>query len=717
MIKPPFSRQAIDANLIKHRGNFTKLLISNPNYFGNLDADVFPKAVFPIKGNTLYENLGCLGLEPQFDLLKTVLYINQDSGYSGELCSAGSQEYVRFYLSYDDGATWQDQGVTSITVHDVKHEGRLEYALEMPIKPEKLSCKKANQILARAILSWNVAPPANTPNYVPVWGNAVDAYVLARPAAHLVLKDLMIPALLQELNEVVNLEQTIAIKKENVALSALLRTYEKEGVELHRSVFPLVAELISNPTQLSALHALPNLSLQKSPLLNIGGFKIDWPKIIDVIQNTDGNVDYEELNCIGLQPRASLDHLVGILKVKKPQGYSGNLCSKGSQEYVRFYMDFGSGWQDMGLSSVQVYDMNPLPKTGLHYAVMLPVNLDKYRKPCHSGPVFAKMRAVMSWNSPPPANTPYYKPTWGNAEETTVLLTPKKTNSTGLPAPAITAVCGQSVAEINQSTGLLSNAGFDKAPFANSLWISGHIGNAPDASSGAAKLKYRLMASVDGVNFNPVTNAFDIRTEQLEGGVWNFPAPISLTPPADGFIEYQEDLVAELIDPIQTFVNLDILGVLHTAGDASPYRWLRVDVQDTVNPAIIYASEVVKVRVDNAAPTATITMDQGPCSDINAGDSITGTYVTADAHFDSVSIAVLGAGGGAVTKTPTSGPSLTGESGTWSFSTTGMTPCGYVVQLTSHDRAIIGYVSGTAYAAGGGHYYQPLAIGFCLRKG
>ena len=123
------------------------------------------------------------------------------------------------------------------------------------------------------------------------------------------------------------------------------------------------------------------------------------------------------------------------------------------------------------------------------------------------------------------------------------------------------------------------------------------------------------------------------------------------------------------------------------------------------------------MRVDNAAPTATITMDQGPCSDINAGDSITGTYVTADAHFDSVSIAVLGAGGGAVIKTPTTGPSLTSESGTWSLSTVGMTPCGYVVQLTSHDRAIIGYVSGTSYAAGGGHYYQPLAIGFCLRKG
>jgi len=711
MNKLPFSRQVIHADLIKHRNNFTKLLISNPNYFGNLDAQNLPKAVFPIKGNTQYENLGCIGLEPQFDLLKTVLYINQDTGYSGEICSAGSQEYVRFYLSYDDGLTWQDQGVTSITVHDVKHDGRLEYALEMPIKPEKISCKKVNQILARAILSWNVPPPPNAPNYTPIWGNAVEAYVLVRPASQFNLKDILSADFIKDFSSAIIPEQIITLKPQPQPLHAILASYEKQGVELHRAVFPMLNELSQSPVQLSKLQS-PLLNLQQLPIL--GGLNIDWTKVLGAIENTDGNIDYEELNCIGLQPRASVDHLVGILKVKKPQGYSGNLCSKGSQEYVRFYMDFGAGWQDMGLSSVQVYDLNELPKSGLHYAVLLPVNLDQYRNPCQKGPIFAKMRAIMSWNSPPPANTPNFKPTWGNAEETTVLLTSKHTNSTGLPAPAITAVCGQSVADINQSTGLLTNGGFSKAPFANSLWKSGHIGNAPDASSGGVnRLKYRLMASVDGVNFNPVTTAFDIRTEQLIGGSWNFPAPFSLTPLADGFVEYQEDLV----DPIQTFVNLDILGVLHTAGDDNPYRWLRIDVKDAVNPAIVYSSEVVKVRVDNAAPTATITMDQGPCSDINVGDSITGTYVTADEHFDNVSMAVLGAGGGTVIKTPTAGPSLTGESGTWSVSTTGMTPCGYVVQLTSHDRAIIGYASGTSYVAGAGHYYQPLAIGFCLRKG
>ena len=57
MNKLPFSRQLVKPDLINYRNNFTKLLISNPNYFGNLDSDILPKAVFPIKGNTQYENL------------------------------------------------------------------------------------------------------------------------------------------------------------------------------------------------------------------------------------------------------------------------------------------------------------------------------------------------------------------------------------------------------------------------------------------------------------------------------------------------------------------------------------------------------------------------------------------------------------------------------------------------------------------------------------
>ena len=702
MTKQTFIRQTIPVDMTNHRNNFTKLIVANPNYFGNLKGGNLPSPKVSIQGNTYYENLGCLGLQPQFDLLKAVLYINQDNGYSGGLCSPGSKEYVRFYLSFDSGATWQDQGLTSLTVHDIQHDGRLEYAVEMPIKPHILSCKKTTPILARAILSWNVPPPANTPNYVPVWGNHVDAHIVARTADFILIKDLLNPSIIQELGATIDLEQTIELKQTPVIPAELIAHYLKADVELHRAVFPFTNAVLEKPAMLSAL--------QTSPLLVNNELNIDLSEAIAAILSTEGNIDYEELNCIGLQPRAWLDHLVGVLKVKKPQGYSGSLCTKGSLEYVRFYMDFGSGWQDMGLSSVHVHDINKLPKTGLDFSVFLPVDLTKYRKPCESGPVFAKMRAILSWNVAPPPNTPSYKPVWGNAEETVVLLTPGAIISGSTPVPVISAVCGQSVADINPVTGLLNNGGFSDAPFGNSLWIGGHIGNAPDISSGFAKLKYRLLSSTDGVNFNPVTTAFDVRLDEFTGGTWTFPPPVALTPLADGYVEYQEDLVA----PVQIFVNLNILGVLHTAGDSNPYRWLQVEVKDSVNPAVTYLSNTVKVCVDNTAPTASITMDQGACSDIHVGKTITGTYTTADDHFGSVAIYVLG-GAGSVVKTPTAGPTPTGESGTWKLDTTGMPPCGYVVQLQSVDRTLIGYVSGTAYYTDVGHYYWPTAIGFCLK--
>lgn len=701
MQKQTFKRQAVSAEISKLRSNFPNLIVGNPNYFGNLSGK-FPKPVQKIQGNTFYENLGCLGLQPQFNLLKAVVYINQNSGYSGSLCSAGSLEYVRFYLSYDDGVTWIDQGIASLNVHDVAHEGRLEYAVELPVDIKRYSCKKPNQLLARAILSWSVAPPANTPNYVPVWGNVVNAHILAQPAPHLVLKDLVDASILKDISELVDVELKIPTVELPVNYAALEKSYSKAELAPHRFAYPLLQEIMAQPAKLSALQLIPKHELSE--------FKFDLSKVIDKIASTDGNIDFEELNCIGLQPKATLDQLVGVLKLKKPQGYSGNLCTKGSKEYVRFYLDFGSGWQDMGLTSVQVHDIASLPKDGFNYAVFLPVDLSKHRKPCKQGPVYAKMRAILSWSSPPPANTPDYKPVWGNAENTTILLTPGDIQQGGKPAPVITAVCGQSISDIHPVTGTLTNAAFNNAPFGNSLWISGHIGNAPDASSGVTKLKYRLNYSTDGINFIPVANTFKLALEQLSSGTWTFPAPVSQAPLADGYIEYQEDLIA----PVQTFVNLDILGVLHTVGDASPYRWLQVEVLDALNPAISYLSNMVKVRVDNVAPTASITMDQGPCSDIKVGDVITGSYAAADDFFGAVSIAVLGNPGGSLSYLPISSTS-TGQTGTWRLETAGMTKCGYVVQLTASDRALIGYASGTAYYTGGGHQFQPTAIGFCLR--
>src|SRR5579875_2773422 len=97
------------------RKSFKALLLSNPNYFGNLKESEF-QPVLNIAGDTAYENIGCVGFNPQLNRLEAVVYINQATGYDGDVCSGGSQEFVRFYLSYDGGATCQDLSLWNTTL-------------------------------------------------------------------------------------------------------------------------------------------------------------------------------------------------------------------------------------------------------------------------------------------------------------------------------------------------------------------------------------------------------------------------------------------------------------------------------------------------------------------------------------------------------------------------------------------------------------------------
>jgi hypothetical protein len=51
--------------------------------------------------------------------MKATFTINRSTGYSGNLCQAGSIEYVRFYIDFNDGTGFIDQGVTGVNVHDI----------------------------------------------------------------------------------------------------------------------------------------------------------------------------------------------------------------------------------------------------------------------------------------------------------------------------------------------------------------------------------------------------------------------------------------------------------------------------------------------------------------------------------------------------------------------------------------------------------------------
>jgi hypothetical protein len=110
------------------RTRFRSLLLANPNYFGNLKVSPY-NPVKTMAGDTTYEELKCVGYNPDLNLLKAVVWVKLDSGFSGGICTSGSQEYVRFYISFDNGATWQDQGQVSFTAYDMPGDKPLEYAV------------------------------------------------------------------------------------------------------------------------------------------------------------------------------------------------------------------------------------------------------------------------------------------------------------------------------------------------------------------------------------------------------------------------------------------------------------------------------------------------------------------------------------------------------------------------------------------------------------
>lgn len=57
-------RQEVPKELIKYRKNFPQYILSNPNYFGNLESAGKFDPIFKLQNSTYYENLGCLGLQP-----------------------------------------------------------------------------------------------------------------------------------------------------------------------------------------------------------------------------------------------------------------------------------------------------------------------------------------------------------------------------------------------------------------------------------------------------------------------------------------------------------------------------------------------------------------------------------------------------------------------------------------------------------------------------
>ncbi|HBB33231.1 MAG TPA: hypothetical protein DDZ80_11745 [Cyanobacteria bacterium UBA8803] len=709
----------------KQRQQFRALILSNPNYFGNLKDSQF-KPVLEIQSNTFYEQLGCVGFQPQFNRLEAVVFIKRPFGYGGDVCSKGTPEYVRFYLSFDEGATWVDQGLTSFSAYDIPEKvtdgQRLEYAVSLQVNPPRKFCFIRNLAHVRAILSWNAPPPPNEPDFIPVWGNVEEVSIQIEPRQLIVLKDLFQHLEIKtppELSTLVNLSQPLeAIQPKAFGAVELKDLYKDKDVPPHRFALSEVKQLMNQPALTESLMASNATAI-------LSKLDINLADIVDQLFPVDGSTRYEELECVGLysNPDTVLDTLIGIIRVKLPSGYSGGPCTAGSREYVTFWADFnndGSFATCLGTTSVKVYDIDDIPKGGLSYAVFLPVNLNQYEQPCQKGAKVVRIRAILSWEEAPPCDNPNFIPIWGNREETLIHIKPGIAPQPGTYPPLIETVGSMGVGSINAATGLATGsallAGFvaKDSPFGGEVVITGHIGNPTDISSGAIPLKYRVSISNDGwITKQNLTNKFTIGRSQLLDGIWTVLPNLEQTADADSFYTYREDLTGGTGNA-QIFVAGNVLARWQT-GSLTGLWQIRVEAKDPANN--LYLSTPVTVYLDNAAPqfpvgSFKITSGGGSCADFKVGDVIEGTYAVTDEHFGSLNLMVLPALGGTFTSPvplPRTYPtvSTTGESGIWKLNTAGMPKCGYVVRLSASDRTIVN--------SGSIGFYNETFVGLCLR--
>jgi hypothetical protein len=452
---------------------------------------------------------------------------------------------------------------------------------------------------------------------------------------------------------------------------------------------------------------------------------INISDVFGALQKTNGNTDFEQLGCIGLdEGTGSPDALVGTLTIKLPNGYLGNACSAGSKEYVAFWIDWGSGWQWVGTPSVSVYDISSIPKGGLSYAVYLPVDLNSHRKPCAEGPVTAKVRAILSWDTPPPPTNPDYVPVWGNRLETIIFVNPGESVQVGDFTPYLTSVCDVPICSIDQKSGWAYPGAGDK-PFGASVSIFGYLPGAPLFAWPLPPMpKYQITVQQINTATNMltgspqiVTDPFGLAVTQQIGGGTVTSFGITQSAPG-GYFTYQDTNPSAAGWRIVSAQGL--LGVWNTAGKTG--AWLiTVTAWDatltTQYPAggLVCADgttrQGVVIDLDQAAPVPMLQITGympggvGPCisaadcQTFTVGDTICGTYSVSDEHLGGFSLSAE------PTPSPTSGFTIDGGSGNglsypalqlsgtkagdWTYNTAGLPPCGYTIELFTNDRTIV----------------------------
>ncbi len=715
---------------------------------------------------TKYEELSCVGLLPDENLLEAVIEIKKPFGYKGNLCSEGSKEYVSFYIDYNDGAGFVSIGAAaSVTVHDLTfvNEDNLYYSVRQNFIPEEyLNCDTPQIVKVRAILSWEQIPTGS--NYTPVWGNVVERWVQIKPKSTGVIF-YPIPPLFpipddkpfpfKGFNQVTlspkeiasptppippfpSLSQFIMTGDKSEIKALVLKTIEaeekiKEAGNVETERFEFNTLMMENPNYfgaisssqdsteiLNSVYSLPQSTMELMlPKLEINP---DW---LIPVKPMLYNTTFEELKCIGLRPEEDL--LEAIIEVKKSSGFSGDLCTLGSTQYVAFYIDFhdGSGYQYIATSSIAAHDIPEANDKHLSYAVKATIgNISSKLQSCTVENI-VEVKAILSWNQDPTPFGHLYTPTWGNVLTRHVQIRPKDGASVKCDIEIINHVHTDDIDQISSQKGLaikINSSGsavpyvFDR-PFGGTIACWGNV-SIPDGAF------YRFLYSDNnGLSWNNITD----RRIARNPSPWIITQ--SRTPDSDGWFsinDYKTDIA-----------NYSLTALLHwnSRGKNGDYL-LKLEVVKADKTTLLCVDESA-IKLDNKGidlfefggtpaplPAKGVVVKDSSgqykkCESFNGSESIEVFGNFKDDYFSSFSLKVFG-GNIAISGSATiaSGrydapvPGVLNSTGTVGAYNGGMgtklttlnlctipqTPakvkCAYGIRLYVSDRAIVGSVRG-----------------------
>ncbi|MCU7924103.1 MAG: hypothetical protein KZQ88_15545 [Candidatus Thiodiazotropha sp. (ex Dulcina madagascariensis)] len=689
-------------------------------------------------GITHWEALSCVGFNPEVSQLEAVVTIKQASGYSGNLCSDGSTEYVRFFVDWGDGAGFQDVGLTSFKAYNISNappgpQHPLQQMVYLPLDDAKFQrcCKTEVIPRVRAVLAWNQIPSLD-PDALPVYGNRVDARIQLDSKWNLfcLLHDLNIDLQKEAVFKKIDLNAELKLKASKpIPLKALWKQYKAAGVPEHRLLFDTLYPMLAGGKNLSLAAMQPDLSV-------IGELDIDLSAVVGMLADESANTSYEELVCAGLN--TATDTLGAVIHVKKSSGYSGGLCDSGSREHVAFWADWNNdgNYDDyLGTASVEVHDLDKIPAQGVYYSVLLPLNLGDKVKQC-ADPNVARIRAVLSWSVPPSSSDPDHLNTWGNRLDRLVRIRHGAGPGQGL-YDLIYHVGGVPIDNIdpltylaNPSGGVLNCANCAQPamdrPFGGRVHINGRIYNT--GLPGTVHYQVQYAPAGTGI-WLPVTNSASYRLAHPNPLDPLHPVDEVMVNSPDGWFPYQENPLASppILEERARLATWST-GALNGAFDL---RLAYTTDYPGLNPANIRYSDVVSVIIDNdgfsVSPDANvavdvgydldIVIDGGDCHHYLQGDVIQGHLRAKDSHFWKWTLNLQ-------PSTHTHGLQASphcrsygsladdgDDNAAWQLHTeqgsVAIDPCGYTLTLRAYDRAIIDSNGAVVHEAS-------KAVGFCV---